>query len=198
MNETISVILNRRSVRRYLPDPINEEALNLILQCGLYAPNGGNHQVPRFLVVQNKGMIQKVNALLQETLASRELIPGVYQNKSIIVAKQNKEHSFLFHAPVLIIAVAPKNHGNSMADCSCALENMQLAATALGLGACWINQIHWTCDDEPVRKWLLENGMTEDEAVFGSIVAGYPAAQLGSASPRKEGRIIMVGNGDLL
>lgn len=43
----------------------------------------------------------------------------------------------------VISAVAPRDYDNAMADCAMALENVQLAAAALGLGACWANQPHW-------------------------------------------------------
>lgn len=191
-NETIDLILRRRSIRAYLETPVELEKVDLILQCGLYAPNGGRHQVPRFLVAHRGPKLEGLEALVRETLAARELIPGVYQNKSIVKAKRNPNYCFTFHAPVLISVIAPVDHPNSMADCANALENMQLAAFSLGLGACWVNQLHWTCQEPAVREWLLKNGMCEHEMVFGSMVMGYSATSVPQAEPRKPGRIVRI------
>jgi nitroreductase len=88
--------------------------------------------------------------------------------------------------------VAPKTHGNSMADSANALENMQIAATALGLGACWVNQLHWLTENKALRDYLEPLGLKQDEDVFGSIVVGHPDQPLPKPSARKEGRVVMI------
>ena len=67
-----------------------------------------------------------------------------------------------------------ENYGNNMADVSCALENMLLAANALDLGACWINQLRWLNDNPVLLAYLQELGLKEGERVYGSMSLGYP------------------------
>ena len=49
---------------------------------------------------------------------------------------------FHYGAPVYIVTANKMGYGNAMADSACALENMMIAANALDLGSCWINQFH--------------------------------------------------------
>lgn len=193
MNETILTILKRRSVRKYADEQIKDDELNIILQTALYAPTGGNHQYTRFIVVQNQNKLKELNEIVRKEFSSREIIDGVYQNKTIIRAKKEGEnYNFMFHAPALVVAISPKNHGNSMADSANALENIQIAATSLGLGACWVNQLHWLTDFEPIRKFMYELGMSEDDDIYGSVVLGHPALRLQEPSKRKDRRIIII------
>lgn len=190
MNETISVLL-RRSVRKYIDKQINEDDLNSILETALYAPTGGNHQYTRFFVVQNKEKLEEINNIVKTEFRKREIDEALYQNKTIIKAK-NDNYNFMFHAPVLIIVVSDKDHGNSMADSANAIENIQIAAATLNLGACWINQLHWLTDNAMMRDYICKLGINDNEDIFGSVVLGYPAQLLGKASPRKTGRIIRI------
>lgn len=190
MNAVIETMLQRRSVRAYKPEQIKDEELNTILECALYAPTGGNLQNSRFLVIQNPELMEELNLAIRDELSSREIVEGEMMAKGIRRARQDGYH-FIFHAPTLISAVAPRNHSNSMANCSTGLENIQLAATALGLGACWSNQPHWLTDVPAVRKIFERIGLREDEDIFGSVSVGYPEHVAAKAAARKDGRIVL-------
>lgn len=190
MNPVIANMLERRSVRVYKEEQIKDADLKTVLECGLYAPTGGNLQYSRFLVIQNPLLMEELNQVIRKELASREIVEGAYINKGIIRARKEGYH-FIYHAPTLISAVSLRSHGNSMADCANALENMQLAATALGLGACWSNQPHWLTDVPEVRSIFERLGLREEEDIFGSIAVGYPGYIAKKAAARKEGRIAL-------
>lgn len=190
MNIIIANMLKRRSVRVYKKEQIRDEDLKIILECALYAPTGGNHQYSRFYVIQDPYIMEELNAIICDELASREIVEGQYINKGILQARKEGCH-FFYHAPTLISAVSLRYHSNSMADCANALQNMQLAATALGLGACWINQPHWLTDVPRIRAIFEHLGLLEDEDIFGSISVGYPEYIAQKAGPRKEGRVVL-------
>ena len=191
MNEIIQNMIRRRSVRRYLPQQISSEDLDLILTAGLYAANGGNLQHPRFIVVQNPETLALLAKTAQQEFKSQELKEGQYKNKSIRAAKASEDYNFMFHAPTLIIVVSDRSWLNSMADSAGCLQNMQLAACSLGLGACWVNQVHWLTDTPSIRTIVEGLGMLPEEDVYGSMVVGYAADPLAAPPPRKEGRIII-------
>ncbi|MDX9872940.1 MAG: nitroreductase family protein [Clostridia bacterium] len=192
MNETIDLLLKRRSIRKYLPEQIDPAHRERILETALYAPSGRNLQYPRFLVMQNRKMLDELNALIVREFAKWEIKEGQYQNRIILLAREQPDHNFFYHAPTLIHVVSPKSHGNSMADSACALENMQIAAIALGLGSCWINTPHWLTDNRAFRDFMEPLGLRPDEDVFGSLAVGRPAGPLPGPLPRKEGRIIRI------
>lgn len=186
--DAIKNMIARRSVRVYTEEQISDEELKTILECGLYAPNGGNLQMPRFLVVQSPAKMEELNRVIQRELASRELVDGQMMNRGILRARKEGYH-FIHHAPTLISAVAPHTYGNAMADCACALENMQLAAAALGLGACWSNQPHWLTDVPALRACFEKLGLREDEDIFGSVSIGHIGYEAAKAAPRKPDRV---------
>lgn len=188
MNQVIETILKRRSVRAYEPDQISDEDLKLLLDCALYAPTGGNLQNSRFLVIQKPELLEELNEAIQEELSGREIVEGEMMAKGIRRARTAGYH-FIFHAPTLISAVAPREHSNSMANCCTGLENIQIAAVSLGLGSCWSNQPHWLTDVPKIREIFGRLGLREDEDIFGSVSVGIPAAVAKRAAARKEGRI---------
>lgn len=190
MTETISTILSRRSVRRFEARQISDEQLSAILLSALYAPTGGNSQCSRFIVIQQPELLERLNRVYVNELASRELIEGQTMNVGIKAAR-NEGCNFFYHAPTLISAAAPRDYSNSMASCAAGLENIQLAAFSMGLGACWGNQGHWLTDVPAVREIFEALGMTEDEDIFGSVCIGYPAYISSRERPRKPGRIIL-------
>lgn len=190
MNTVIENMLKRRSVRAYTEEQIKDEDLNTILECALYAPTGGNLQNSRFLVIQDPELLEELNVAIRDELRSRPIVEGEMMAKGIRRAMQENYH-FIFHAPTLISAVAPREHSNSMANCCTGLENIQLAATALGLGACWSNQPRWLTDVPKIREIFGRLGLREDEDIFGSVSVGYAAAVAKTATPRKEGRIVL-------
>lgn len=189
-NPVIEAILTRRSIRSYRPEQIRDEELKVLLECALYAPTGGNLQNSRFLVIQDPERMEDLNQAIRRELCTREPVEGEMMAKGIRRARQEGYH-FIFHAPVLITAVAPKTHSNSMANCCTGLENILLAAHALGLGAFWSNQPHWLTDVPAIREIFGCLGLREDEDIFGSVAVGYPAHVPERASARREGRIVL-------
>ena len=191
MDTAIGTMRRRRSVRAFLPEQISREALRTLLECALYAPTGGNLQHSRFLVIQDPERLEALNRALCEELAARPLVEGQYRNKGILAARREGFH-FFYHAPTVITAVAPRDAENAMADCAVGLEHIQPAATALGLGACWVNQVHWLTKNARIREHLSQYGFQEGEDVYGSIVLGHPDGPRPDPLPRKPGRVAII------
>ena len=189
MNDAIRTMLSRRSVRAYQSKQISDEQLDLILQCALYAPTSSNCQTSRFLVIRDVERLSRLNAAICKELAGREEREGQVMNVGIRAARK-EGMNFFYGAPTLITAVAPRHYDNSMANCAAGLENILLAATALGLGACWSNQAHWLTDVAEIRSIFEELGLREEEDIFGSVVVGYPQYISQKERPRKEHRVV--------
>ena len=189
MNETIETILKRRSIRRFSPSQVDDEDLETILTCALYAPSGHNLQSPRFIVMQKPATLTELNGIIQKALACIAPQPGTPQYSGALRARQAGYH-FCYNAPTLITAVAPKDNPNAMADCACALENCMLAATALGLGSCWSNQVHWLTEVMELRALFARFGLKEEEDIFGSVAIGYAEGLFPSPDSRKTGRVL--------
>ncbi|MBR7079865.1 MAG: nitroreductase family protein [Treponema sp.] len=62
-------------------------------------------------------------------------------------------------------------------------KNMMVAANALDLGSCWINQIHWLDENENVRNFLKQYGLSDDETVTGGLILGFAETGLPNRTP---------------
>ena len=72
-------------------------------------------------------------------------------------------------------------------DASCILENMFIAATALKIDSCWINQLEELLSLEENKKLKARLGINDDERVVGSIILGYrKEGENIPSKPRKE------------
>lgn len=182
--ETLEAILSRRSTRSYKPDAVEPEKLQKIIDAGRHAPSGGNNQTCHFLVVQNQEVLKKLAALAEDAFAKMEVTPKTYSSLKMSI-NLSKKGGYIFHynAPVLIIVANQKDYGNNMADSAVAVENMFIAANALDLGSCWINQIHWLTDDAEMLSYLRELGLKENERVYASLVVGYAKDGLPARKP---------------
>ena len=174
--EAIEALLTRRSTRNYKPDMIEQEKLDTILDAARQVPIGGNNQTNHFLVIRNREVLKTLIELTQTAFSEMEATEDTYASlKHSIAASKKGGYVFCYNAPLLIVVANQKDYGNNMADCACAIENMMVAANALDLGSCWINQLRWLNEDPRLVAYLRTLGMKESEQVYGAVILGYPA-----------------------
>ena len=170
MNETISCLLNRRSVRAYRPEQIKPAELETILQAGLYAPSAMNLQPSIMLVIQDRETISMLSRLNAEVMG-RDTDP-------------------FYGAPTVIVVLADKNAPNHVQDASLVMGNLINAAFSLGVDSCWINRAREVFEMPEARALLREKGISDDYVGVGNCILGYRSGELPAAPPRREGRII--------
>ena len=181
--EALEAIYTRRSTRNYKPDAVEKEKLTKILEAARQAPSGGNSQTNHFLVIQNRAVLEKLIALTEAGFRKMEADETTYPSlRHAIEASKKGGYVFCYNAPLLIAVANRKDYGNNIADCACALENMMVAANALDLGSCYINQLRWLNEDEALLDYLRSLGMKENERVYGAVIIGYPAGGLPNRS----------------
>ena len=178
--DAMQAILTRRSTRNYRPDPVEREKLDRILDAARQAPSGGNSQTNHFLVIRNPETIRSLVRMTEAAFARMEISPDTYASlKHAIAASKKGGYVFCYNAPVLIAVANREDYGNNMADCACAIENMMVAANALDLGSCYINQLRWLNEEPALVSYLRSLGMGENERVYGAVIIGYPATESG-------------------
>ncbi len=174
--EAIEALLTRRSTRNYKPDPVEQEKLDTLLEAARQAPSGSNNQSNHFIVISSRAALDELILLTRKALSGMDPDKVVYPAlKNAINLSKKGGYVFCYNAPVLIVVANKKDYGNNMADCSCALENIMVAANALDLGSCWINQLRWLNEEPVVVEHMQKLGMKEDERVYGAVIVGYPA-----------------------
>ncbi|MCC6717850.1 MAG: nitroreductase family protein [Acetobacteraceae bacterium] len=148
MNDVFEIIRTTRAMRRLKPDPVPDHLIRKILEAGVCAANGGNFQRWRFLVITDPAVKQAVQVWYKKAFdevvgpryAASPPPPGITREK---YARQHHAVEYLtehFHeAPVWIVACLDEGTATptrwSGASIYPAVQNMLLAARALGLGA---------------------------------------------------------------
>ncbi|MCD8242060.1 MAG: nitroreductase family protein [Lachnospiraceae bacterium] len=173
VNETLEIIMSRRSTRVFNDRPVTEEQLAAIVEAGRYAPTGGNSQSVHFVVMINAEVREKLRVLVQNAFLHMELSNDMYSSlKNSIRLSREGNYVFDYHAPILIVVSNRRGYPNAIADSACALQNMMLEAESLGVGSCWINQLHWLDEDPDIRAYLEPLGISEDETICGALALG--------------------------
>lgn len=195
--DALEAILTRRSTRNYRQDAVEAEKIEKILAAARQAPSGGNNQANHFLVIRNPEVLRKLALMAEEAFAGMEITEDTYKSlKNSIVLSKRGGYVFYYNAPVLIVVANRNDYGNNIADCACAIENMMVAANALDLGSCWINQLKWLNEEPGIVDYLRALGMKEDERVYGSVIIGYPASDSGlpnrSLMPQKGNEVTYI------
>lgn len=119
MNPKLDFIFSRRSVRQYKIKDISGQMVTDILKAGMAAPSAVATDPWHFVVVQDKLTLQKIADGLPNGKMLADAGLGIVVCGDLAKAHDTKESYML-------------------QDCSAAIENILLAATALGLGACWL------------------------------------------------------------
>lgn len=189
MKYVMDLIRYRRSLRAYTPEPLKRAEVETLLEAGRYAPNGHGRQSWRFTAILNKDVLLALNTLIQAGF--RDMEPGPCDPPELHDAKekaqrQGETYCFTYHAPCLVIASDERDNPNGVASCACALENMFLTAYDLGLGACWVNQLHWQDANPALRAYLARLGLPATHTICGSGVFGHPGCAVPNAAPHKE------------
>ncbi len=122
-----TAIKNRRSIRNFTADPLEEKELrNLILRAGIWAPSGGNAQNWRFIVITDQKVLNKLKLVSPGLLGSPQTIIIICQDLVNALEKGGE------------LGVKTL----SLMDTAMAAQNIMLAAYAVGLGTCPIASFH--------------------------------------------------------
>lgn len=183
MNEAINTLLNRRSIRVFKEEQLKENKLMTILEAGQFAPSAMNEQCWHFTVVQNKEILNKINAVCK----------AMMQGMGGAMGERAKLDSFsvFYNAPTFIIVSGDEKAIAPQIDCSIAMQNMFLAAEAQGIGSCWIHAVTNLSKSEAGKALIKELQIPEGFNIYSAGAFGYKAKE-GSAAPRKENTITIL------
>jgi nitroreductase len=173
-NEVLKCIHERRSTRRFTDEQISPEQLDTLLDAAIWAPSAVNSQTWLFTAVQKKDVLLQLNELVREGF--QHCIPENDADKHLRALREHarkESYNFYYEAPTLIIASNRLNYNNAMADCAVALQNIFLAAHSIGLGSCYINQLHRLQNYAPLHDFLTTLGIPSEYTICGSAAIGH-------------------------
>jgi len=116
--ETLKAIMNRRSIRKFTDKTVSDEDIKKILEAAMNAPSAGDGRPWHFVVIKNR---EKLNMIADKIDEGNTMFKEA--QAAILVCGDEKKEGFPGFYPQ---------------DCSCAAQNIYLAAHDLGLGSVWI------------------------------------------------------------
>lgn len=174
-------MFTQRSIRRFRPDPIPTEDLRLILEAAVKAPNGGNRQIGRFLVLTDRAVIRQFGALYREAWWAKRLDERGWTKPEDIPPEEKTYRSAaqlaeeMKDAPCIVLALAvPPGHANSVIP---ACQNLMLAARTLGIGS-----VPTTLHPKVMDRAYALLGIPKDVSFHFCIPLGYPRGSFGPTS----------------
>ena len=165
MNDVLTVIEKRKSVRNYTGTPVKEEDLKAIVKAAIWAPNAMNKQAWHFSVVTDPALILKMSEGCRKGLANCP-VPFLKEK-----AADPNFHAF-FHAPAVIVITVADDKFTAF-DAGSAAQTLCLAAKALGYGTCITASTEFMFTGEPDLKKDLE--IPDDYHFICAITLGTEA-----------------------
>ena len=162
---------NRRSIRKYKPEQISDAQLDAILEAGLYAASGMNTQNTIMVAVRDKETRDQLSRM----------------NASVMGTDKDP----FYGAPCVVVVLVEPERYTAVEDGSLVMGNLMNAASAVGLGSCWINRAREPFESDEGKALLRKWGLREDLLGVGNCILGY-ADEDPAPKPRREGRIIKV------
>ncbi|HET8538469.1 MAG TPA: nitroreductase family protein [Anaeromyxobacter sp.] len=148
----LALLRARRSVRRFRPDPVSEDAVAALVEAAAAAPSAGNRQAWRLLLVASR---ERIDAMAEAVRAEVARLRAGVREDAAPEADAYLENFLHFSGAPLVVAPihrrgpdllqaagaaphAPRGDAEALASVAAAIENLLLCAHALGLGACWM------------------------------------------------------------
>lgn len=174
-NAVIENILSRRSIRKYLPQAVNRDTMQIILNCGINAPNGQNKQSWEVRVVDNPDFI---NGLTE-----------VYKKENPQAANEPGFKNMFRNAPTVVFVANDGAYDFSQVDCGLLGGNMMLSAWSMGIGSCCLGgPARFMTDSPAAAEYLKKLDFPEGYKLLFCIAFGYPD-ETPAAKPRNAAKV---------
>ena len=150
-SEFLELCRRRRSIRKFTDEAVEQEIIDMILQCALMSPSGKRINPWQFYVVQDRGLLQQMAAC--KSFGSQMLRTAT---------------------AAIVVALDAAATDTWQCDGAIAAQNILLAAEDLGLGACWC-QVYQREQAEQTVKQLC--GVDDALTVLCVIALGHKSEQ---------------------
>ena len=173
-NAVIENIMARRSIRKYKQIPVGRDTLDMIMKCGINAPNGQNRQSWEVRIVDDPAIM----AEFKEAIAQGH--PDM---------PANAVKGCFRDAPVMVFIARDQSYDFSAYDCGLLAENIMLSAWSLGVGSiCLGSPVRFLTDNDVCKPYVEKLGFSEGYEFCLCIGLGY-ADEAPDAKPRNAEKV---------
>ena len=173
-NAVIETIMARRSIRKYKPVTVGRDTLELIMECGINAPNGQNRQSWEVRVVDDPVLMEEIKDAMAAGHPDMpaQAVKGCFRG-----------------APVMVFIGRDLSYDFSAYDCGLLSENIMLSAWSLGVGSiCLASPVRFLTDNDACKPYLEKLGFSEGYELCLCIGLGY-ADEAPAAKPRNMDKV---------
>lgn len=171
MKNGLETLYERRSIRKYKAEQITDEELEQVLKAGVCAPTAMNLQSPIIIAVQNREDIAYMSKLNADVWGF--------------------DGDPFYGAPTVLVVLAEADKKNAVKDGSLVMGNLMNAASAIGLGSCWINRAKEVFESEAGKALLKRWGIEGEYIGIGNCILGYPD-EVREMKPRKDNYVYYI------
>jgi len=178
---------SRRSIRAFKHKKVEKEVIQNLIEIARYAPTGTNKQLVQWCVFTQRAQLDRLARETVEYLRHRTNTnpdhPAATIMRLVVAAWDFGSDAVLWRAPALLVASAPKSAVTGFVDVVLTLSYLELAATTMGLGTCWIGMFRdalysWSPIQEIVK-------LPKDHIHFYPMALGYPKNEYDRLPERK-------------
>ena len=164
------LLKKRRSIRKFKDAPVSVEVAKEIIKDSTLAPNAGNEQPWKYIIVNDKDMLKRISDESKKNFLARIAANPEDYAKKYQGMLRNESFNVFYNAPSLVMILGNSDLKNVHVDCALAAAYFMMAATCRGLGTCWVNlgtEIH-----DPELIHML--GIPGNSIIVAPIIVGYP------------------------
>ena len=162
-NPTVDAILKRRTIREYTDTPLSDEVLQKLLDCAMWAPSGRNSQPFHIRVIADKRVLDALDRDFWDKVGRGT---PAYTKCDVNPVYQGAPALFLIYCPT-----------EDAMNCGIAVENIAIAAEAMGLGSCIIASVGSLLKAPEGDKWKRIVDIPENFVFNIAIAVGEKAEQ---------------------
>ena len=173
--QAVQFLRSRRSIRVYRDKPVEKEKIQRLIEIARYGPTGSNTQMVKWVVLNDREKVHELSLMVIEWIGdilenSPESSPFPIDRLPLYLeAWDNRNDRILRNAPALVIAAAPEESG--MVNLTILLTYLELAAPAIGLGACWAGLLKMAMASLPALREMA--GLSDENPNYYPMMLGY-------------------------
>ena len=202
-----SLLQSRRSIRAFKEKAVPKEVLEELIEAGIHAGTSSNGQTEGFIVIEDRTTLDKLEQMVIKVLWNsglkylgssvgmkfaqmmygREMSQRYFVYHNIIknLIKNNQLKGMVFrNAPAVIVIHGIRANYLAHTNCAIATKNMEIMATSMSLGACWVGFL--TSAAHMSRKISKYLGIPSNRNIYGAIMVGYPKHRYTKSIPRRD------------
>ena len=192
--DIMDIMRTRRSIRKYLKEPVEKEKLDLIVEAGLFAPNPGGRQGTKIILLDDADLIEKIG-IVNANCENRNWDVGVSKDQPSIIDDKSIKSGFYGCQALAMICIQRerKDQVNQIGAAFVCAQNITLEAYHLGVSSVIVGRAEATFSKPGMQELLDQWGLDPAYMPIVFVCLGYIDGPYPAVKARNEGRAIYVG-----